>query len=758
MRFARGRFCLLLLIAAVLSGCARVHIFGYGRKGAAGAAFPGKSELEGFIYKAPWNKEGELTFISGKLRILVKLTSAADGSGRRLEKGAFVRIRDVYLKEPSPPRNPGVFDYRLYLLSRGVTLRTSAGENNISLVNMNAANILPGIFHLPGAFLRFHISEVMKNAVGEDAGKLSAAIMTGDTGSLDGDTKSRFRNGGISHLLAVSGMHVTYILLPFRLLGMNRRTGIGSRYAIMLLPLAAFASVADFSCSVMRASVSFCFTAGAALSGRPPDRFNALCFSAALQIFARPFVVFNSGFILSHLAVAGLIFAAPLISRLLGSEKYREKRGIRQIKLISAGSLASGISVNLFLLPAGAVMFGSVVPAGILTTVYASPLAASICAGGYAFSFLMLLDRIVIFRPLCLALGNILRGLCTLAELIASLGNMLPPPLGTLSFPKPGPIFAFACYGVLFVLMTGPGKEMRERLRAYFGERVISGKRRRTAAAVSLAAFIAVSSAAAVRSAPLLEALVIDVGQGSSMLVKAGGYAGVVDTGDGRTDIAAVVRANGTVKLDFVILSHGHADHTGGLQGIISAFEPATLYISEDSGEGLLRAEAAALDAGWKVVPVGNGDSLELGPVRADFFVAEKFFGGRSDADENNASLCVRFSCVHGSLTVAGDLQSEGEEELLRGGAFTRTDVLIAPHHGSSSGSGAKLLSRTGSEYVIISAGAANSYGHPAKETLSRIEAAGASALRTDTGGGITVKIGRPGIFWRKRVRIWQTL
>ena len=220
----------------------------------------------------------------------------------------------------------------------------------------------------------------------------------------------------------------------------------------------------------------------------------------------------------------------------------------------------------------------------------------------------------------------------------------------------------------------------------------------------------------------------------------------------------SVVKAVGVARLDFVVLTHGHLDHAGGFQNVLETFPPGMLYVSSDSSGSLLKAEYAALDANWKVTAVETGDTVKLGKVLMEFMCAEQFFGGRTDADENNASLCVRFSSGCGSLIVTGDLQKEGEEALAAAGAFKETDVLIVPHHGSASGSGEKMLSIIKPGYAIISVGAKNTYGHPSKDALSRLEAAGAVIVRTDTGGGIKISIGRISLLRRKIVSIRQTV
>ena len=423
---------------------------------------------------------------------------------------------------------------------------------------------------------------------------------------------------------------------------------------------------------------------------------------------------------------------------------------------MNVSALAAGISVNIALIPMSAYLFGSFSPVGLITTLYASPLAAAMCIGGYAFFICGLMDFLFVFRPLKWFMKYALKFICRLISLIAGLGNALPAPIGRVTVPRPPLAVIIVVYAVMILLLT-PVRSYAVSAFLRIKERVKS----RTAykiAAVLAAAGIAVCICDAVITMPVIEALVIDVGQGSAMLVRAGGYAGLVDTGDGKTDIAEVVRAQGVNKLDFVVLSHGHNDHTGGFETVLSEFGPATLFVSSDTSASLIKAEKDAVNAGWTVIFAESGDYVKLGSVSMSFIAADSFFGGRSDADENNASLCVVFSCVYGSLIAAGDLQKEGEEALSEKGAFPDIDILIAPHHGSASGSGSKMLSLTSPEYAIISVGRKNSYGHPSAEAIARLDGAGAEVFRTDSGGGISFVIRRRGLFGRKKVRVWQTL
>jgi len=746
----------LLVLAAVLIGGFRVHLLGLGRADQAKlVSYKISKNLEGFIYRAPWNKEGKLLFVSGSMKVLVDAAQLEAEEQEKLGRGEFVRLEKYYIYHCSEPTNPGVFNYRRYLLSRGVEYMLRLFPDGYTVTAPSSKNLFPGVFSWPGARARSYIRQVLEQGIGGTQGELVLAVMTGDTGTLDENVQERFRAGGLSHLMAVSGMHVTFVLLPFRMLGKNRKLDFKKRNLLLLAPVTAFMGLADFSSSVVRGGIGAVFRMIAAATARPYDARSALCVSAALQILLNPYVIFNSGFLLSYGAVISLLFIEPNLSRMLKKEP-KEKHGVKRIRPVDLSALRAGLSVNLGVMPLMAYMFGSISPIGLIATLYASVLAAAVCVCGYAFSLCQLLRGIYILRPAAFLLKNGLRAFAWLMDRIAWLGEKLPAPLGRIKIPAFSIWILVLIYLVIFLIFVPKTEGIGLKIKTCWLGAVRSKAGKAAIACIGAAVLAAGGYTYAVR--PEIEALVIDVGQGSAMLVKADGYTGLIDTGDGDTDVSRVAEAAGVAKLDFLVLTHGHLDHTGGLQSVLEAFPPGMLYISSDTSGALLKAEYAALDANWRVTAVETGDRVRLGDVQMEFLCADKFFGGRTDADENNASLCVRFSCGYGSLIVTGDLQQEGEEALCEAGAFKETDVLIVPHHGSASGSGEKMLSIMKPGYAIISVGVKNTYGHPSNDALSRLEAAGARIFRTDTGGGIRIRIGKTSLLRRNTVNIRQTV
>ena len=257
---------------------------------------------------------------------------------------------------------------------------------------------------------------------------------------------------------------------------------------------------------------------------------------------------------------------------------------------------------------------------------------------------------------------------------------------------------------------------------------------------------------------PVLSILFMDVGQGAGTLIQADGYTGLVDTGDGKTDLVDVLWAQGITDLDFIVLTHGHQDHIGGLEMILNTYKPRVLYTSQNTEVGLQEVRDLAIRHGIEVCSVSHQNQVKLGSVTMEFLISEASFNQSDESAENNSSLNVRLVCVYGSAIICGDLEEKGIEQLLQMNAFPQSDVLFVPHHGSNSGTSEKMLSNILPKYAIISVGIRNSYGHPGAVTLSNLERIGALVYRTDVVGGISVSFGDTHWFRKRYVEVWQTL
>lgn len=243
----------------------------------------------------------------------------------------------------------------------------------------------------------------------------------------------------------------------------------------------------------------------------------------------------------------------------------------------------------------------------------------------------------------------------------------------------------------------------------------------------------------------------IDVGQGDSTLVEKDGHFMLIDAGEreqGDT-VVSYLKTRGVKKLDYVIGTHPHADHIGGLEKVIKTFDIGKVVLPEKEHTIITyeRLLTAIEDKNLKVTLPHVGDTYQLGG--ASFLILAP--NGDYGDNLNNWSVGIRITYGENSFVLCGDAEKAAEADIVAGGLPLKADVLKLSHHGSSTSSSAPFMDRVDPDYAVISCGKNNDYGHPHKEILEMLKEKNIKALRTDQLGTIValsdgVKVTFPGL------------
>lgn len=230
----------------------------------------------------------------------------------------------------------------------------------------------------------------------------------------------------------------------------------------------------------------------------------------------------------------------------------------------------------------------------------------------------------------------------------------------------------------------------------------------------------------------------IDVGQGDSELVCCNGEYMLIDAGepDASDAVLEYLDRHGIDKLDYLVCTHGHSDHCGGLDAVVESLEVETVFTSPYAGDSPSYEifTDAVYDAGLELTVPELGESYRLG--EASF----SFIGPLEDYDnQNDDSLVMRLEYGDTSFLFTGDMTAKAEKDLINDGADLRCDVLKVGHHGSSGSSCYQFLYEAQPSIGVISCEKGNSYGHPHEETLSRLADADVTVCRTDLEGSIVI-------------------
>ena len=230
----------------------------------------------------------------------------------------------------------------------------------------------------------------------------------------------------------------------------------------------------------------------------------------------------------------------------------------------------------------------------------------------------------------------------------------------------------------------------------------------------------------------------IDVGQGDSELVCCNGEYMLIDAGepDASDAVLEYLDALGIDRLDYLVCTHGHSDHCGGLDAVVESLKVETVFTSPYAGDSPSYEifTDTVYDAGLELTVPVLGESYRLG--EASF----SFIGPLEDYDNlNDDSLVMRLEYGDTSFLFTGDMTSKAEKDLINDGADLRCDVLKVGHHGSSGSSCYQFLYEAQPGIGVISCEKGNSYGHPHEETLSRLNDADVTVYRTDLEGSIVI-------------------
>lgn len=247
----------------------------------------------------------------------------------------------------------------------------------------------------------------------------------------------------------------------------------------------------------------------------------------------------------------------------------------------------------------------------------------------------------------------------------------------------------------------------------------------------------------------------LDVGQGDSVLLCQDDNFCLIDAGttDSAEGLISDLRACGVEELDYVVMTHPHADHIGGMPDVLETFPTGMLILPDlteydEESAGLERTLDAAAENGVPMYVALDGDTFALGSGTLTVLQAgETPENPDQGIDANNLSLCLRYTAGSFAFVDTGDAEQEVERQLVnRYGDDLKANLLKAAHHGSSTSNTEEFLSEVSPDIVVASCGLNNDYGHPHAEVVDRIQAIGAEFYRTDYDGTVTVVYDSNGI------------
>jgi competence protein ComEC len=564
------------------------------------------------------------------------------------------------------------------------------------------------------ARLRNAVASASRTLYGARA-PLVDALVVGRRADMDPALKDAFAQSGLVHLLSISGFHVGllagWVVLAARGLRVRRERALLAAAVTASLYVAFLGWPAPATrAAALAGAMALCRARQRQVQADP--LLAATCLGVML---VDPWAVLDLGGWLSAAALWGATACTRWSDRALGTHA-----GWR--------CLASSVGATLATAPLTALALGTVAMIGIALNFVAIPLAA-LAVPGVAASLLT--------WPASRATAEALAGgsglLLHLLELLARAGAAVP---GGHFVTEAGPAAAWPWVLALGALVWG----MHGRT-----TRVVAARRWGWGVAVALWVPLAVALSPSADSDGRLALHFLDVGQGDGAVIRTpGGRFVIVDAGPrsertdaGRRVVAPFLTRKRAGRLAAIIISHAHADHVGGATSVLERFsaevvlEPGAVF--DDPGYTRFLGAVAADGIPWR--PARPGDAFTLDGVRFSLMHPDTAWSGwGEDLNEDSLILCVEYGGFRALFP--GDAGFAAERHLA--GRIGPVSLLKVGHHGSRGSTGEDWLAELQPRVAVVSVGA-NNYGHPAPETLARLDRSGADLRRTDREGTVTV-------------------
>lgn len=616
--------------------------------------------------------------------------------------------------------------------------------------------------------LRRHLAETFLEVYGEENGALLAAMLLGERTFLSEETQNLYKAAGTLHVIAVSGLHIS--LLGLGLYRLLRRIFDAQAPAavISVLCMAAYVFLVGNPPSAVRAFIMFAMGLLAGYWKRTLDTPTALSLSAAIILMGNPFYIGQSSFLLSFLAILAIAVFQPALkeclalinpyhfplSRLLDSRRAWRLRhldpqkvtgGCHELLKKAGNGLQSSFSVWIVTLPVQLFFFSEVSLFGIFFNLLIIPLMGVILLLGIAGLFLK-----EIFHLFTFLTGSALTdweitviSICRYAEGIffaiikagGSLADRLSFAMWTPGKPAYGKMLLAFGLLLLFCLLGNLSENGRTFPEKFWKYR--------------LGILLGVILLLAGYPAHNLQITFLDVGQGDgicmelpdgSVYLMDGGSSDVSKVGNYR--LVPFLKAKGIRKIDAVFLSHGDADHINGIAELLEEKQMSIDCICLPAGaeqEEFVEIRDLARARNISVRTIQAGDFWENNGAK--FWCLNP---ADVTASGNAASMVLYMEYQDFSMLLTGDLEGGGEKSvaaLLRSNAITGISVLKVAHHGSKNSTKEEFLRQCSPAVAVISCGEHNTYGHPHKETLERLNDMGTAVYRTDCSGAVQITV-----------------
>ena len=618
----------------------------------------------------------------------------------KFEIGDILQIQGEY-EQINSYKNKGVFNYEKYLKKDNIYGKIRVSKFTIKKKSKSRIRVPE------------KIKEKFKNNFDVQTANYFITIILGDKSELDKQIKENFQNGGISHLLAISGMHINCIILIITYVINKTINSYKIRKLITIGILIMYGSIIEFSPSATRAIIMAIMHL-TALNLLEKDNFLVnISISSFIILIISPYYLVDTGFLLSFTATISIVYVYKKLRREVSKNKI--------IQMI-ADSLILTISANILIAPIVICLFKKVSLSMIVMGIIISP-----------FIFVIeIIGILIIIIP-----SYILKFLKVPIELFISIFDFLSSiNFLTIYFKVPNIIQIILYYTIIIKFLFKPKRKIINEILTYI-------------IVISIISQLVQSSYSMLFRK--FEINLIDVGQGDSILIVTPKNKKILIDGGGNEnyDIGANVLIpyllNKRIKqIDYLIISHFDTDHVGGTLRVLEKLKVKQVIISQqkEDSSNFQKFLEITKKRNIKITVVKAGDIIQ---IEKNIYIEVLWPTKKLEISTNplnNNSIVAKLIYNNTSILFTGDIEAEAEKELVKKyGHKLKSDILKVSHHGSKTSSTQDFIDKVNPKIALIGVGYKNKFDHPSYTTIKTLEKRKIKIYRTDLMGEINIKI-----------------
>jgi DNA internalization competence protein ComEC/Rec2-like protein len=658
------------------------------------------------IQEKEYKKVCTAKIVRNNKKILINIKMSQDIPSIKYGDSLYI---EGEFKKPEEARNYKGYNYKQYLKTKKI----------IGTVELEKAKILKSS---NGSFIhniQKYIKDTINGTLTDEEGNLLLAILLGDKDKLSEDIQESFKTSNLSHMLAVSGAHVSYIILGLTYVLQNSIIGKKNGKIVCIFFLLVFMAITNFTPSVTRACIMAVLTLFSGIVYRKSDVYTNISVAALITLIFNPYSLLDLGFQLSYGGTIGIIIFIKRIQ-----EKKSNSKVVNYIKQMALVS----IYANIIIIPIMMYHFNTVSLTFIISNIMASPILGIIVING----FLFIITSITV-KPLTRLIAIFIKPILSILIKISQICSKLP--FSNILVVTPYMFNVISYYAIILYCIK-------------------SKKNNKCKIIICLLIVLILINFIIYIFPQKLRIFFIDVGQGDSTLIITPDKKTVLIDGGGSDsfDVGEKVLLpylldRRILKVDYVLISHFDTDHCGGILTIMEKVKVKNIIISEQAehSENYERFKKLMIHKKIRLIEVKKGDKIKIGRY-SEFKILFPTSRLLSENPLNNNSIVAQFNYNNFKMLFTGDIEKLAEQQILKTEkAEIRADILKVAHHGSKTSSIPEFIKAVRPKIALIGVGKNNTFGHPNQQTIKNLENIKCRIYRTDLQGEIIIKIDQKG-------------